>query len=290
MEEKKEETAGVEASKDPAAAAELAKIRSSNKLFKAAAIVLFALFALLLSVVLFMYQRFSGLRDLIMPPSEILEDPAFRAGEAALPGILPEGLKRFAAPAQTHGGSALTVFTNAGDYARAASAITPEDGIKTARAFAKYADRPLVKDFLAELKKDPDFARALKEKGAGDPLAMIASLQNTKNMHSLALRFAMRKDFVPLMMEVMNDPEMKPLLQKLPMGNMLPGGRAQMMTPASVQPPGPAPAPALAPPEDDTVPEAFPGEPALLDNSVMRSPAPSTGTGLKKKTPPVPGD
>lgn len=286
MEEKTEKAANAEAPKDGAAAAELARVRSSNRLFKAAAIVLSALFALLLCVVLFMYHKFSGLKDLLLPPSGTFQDSAFRTGEEGLPGIPPEGFNRFAASTQTQGGSSLTVFTNTGEYAQASAVITAEDAEKTARVFARYADRPIVKEFLAELKKDPDFARALKEKDVGNPLAMLASLQKIKGMQGLVLKFAIRKDFLPLMMEFMNDPDMKPLLGKLPMGNLGPGAQMMKLTPGSAR----SPAPAMARPENDAVPDMVPDEPVRLDSSAMQRPAPSAGTGLKKKTPPLPGD
>lgn len=286
MEEKREEVKSAEASKDLAAAAELARVRSSNRLFKIAAIVMSVLFVLVLCAVLFIYQKLSGFKDLLMPPSETFQDSAFRSGEDVLPGIPPEGFKRFAASTQAQGGSALTVFTNAGEYAQAAAAITADDAEKTARVFARYADRPIVKDFMAELKKDPDFARALREKDAGNPLSMMASLQNVKGMQGLALKFAMRKDFMPLMMEVMRDPDVKPLLGKLPMGNLGPGAQMLQMIPGASQFPAPVP----ARPEKDAVPDMDDGEPARLDGSAMQPPAPSAGAGLKKKTPPLPGE
>ena len=286
MEEKQEQVKNAAAAPDPAAAAELAKAKSSNKVFKIAAIVFSTLFVLLLCAVIFIYYKFSGLRNLLMPPTETFEDSAFRAGEDILPGIPPESYKRFAVSTQTQGGSALTVFTNAREYAQAAESITMEDSEKAARAFARYAERPIVKDFMAALKKDPDFVRALKEKKANDPLAMIASIQKAKSLQGLALKFAMRKDFMPLMMEVMNDPDMKPLLSKLPMGNMGPGAQMLKMMSGAVQPP----AGVMALPGEAAEPDMGSGESAQLDSSAMQSPVPPAGTGLKKKTPPPPGE
>ena len=284
MEEKKEEVTNPEATKESEAAAELAKVRSSNKVLKIAAIIFSALFLLIFCAAFFIYHKLSGFKEFLMPPSETLEDSAFRAGEDVLPGTPPAGFKRFAVSTQTHVGSALTVFTNAGEYAQAAASITAEDGEKATRAFAKYADRPVVKAFIEELKKDPDFARALKEKDGNNPLAMIASVQKAKSLPGLAIKFAMRKDFMPLIMEVMNDPDLKPLLNKLPMGNIMPGAQMLKMMPGAS-----SPAPVMAQPGEDGVQEGT-GESAQLEGSAMQSPAPSAGTGLKKKAPPLPGD
>ncbi len=286
MEEKNEEVAAVRPSESLAAAAEPAKVRPGNRAFKVAAIVFSVLFALLLAAAFFIYQKFSGFGEFLMPPSGVSRDSAFRAGEAVPPGTLPEGFKRSEALTQPQGGSALTVFTNAGEYLQAAAAVTAEDGEKAARAFAKYADRAIVKDFMTELEKDPDFARALKEKKANNPLAMIASVQKAKSMRGLTLKFVTRKDFMPLLMEVMNDPDLKPLLGRLPMGNIGPG--AQMLKQLSGA--APSPAPVIASPENNAVADMAPGEPALLDSSAMQSPAPSSEAGLQKKAPPLPGN
>ena len=286
MEEKKEEVKNAAAPNDPATAAELAKVRSSNKILKIAAVVLSVLFMLILSGALFVYHKLSGFKDLLLPSLETSENSAFRAGEESLPGTLPESLKQFAVSTQNQSGSSLTVFTNASEYAQAAAPITADDGEKAARVLAKYADRAIVKDFLAELKKDPDFARALREKDANNPLVMIASVQKTKSMQGLTLKFAMRKDFMPLMMEVMNDPDMKPLLSKLPMGNMGPGAQMLKMMPGAAQ----SPAPVVVQPEYDAAAGIGIGESAHLDSSVMQSPVPASTTKLEKKAPPLPGD
>jgi hypothetical protein len=286
VEEKKEETRAVEAADGPAAAEELARVRSSNKVFRAAAIVFSSLFILLLCAVLFIYQKLSGFRNILMPPTETFQDTAFRAGEEAASAALPEGFKRPEVPAQAQSGSALTVFTNSGEYGPAAAGITAEDGERTAAALAKYAKRPIVKEFVAELKKDPDFARALKQKDANNPLAMIASIQKTKSIQGLALKFATRKDFLPLMMEVMNDPDLKPMLSKLPMGNM--GSAVQMLKMMSGAAQTPFPVAARA--GNEAAPDTGSGSPALLDTSAMQTPSKPSGAGRKKRVPPPPGD
>jgi hypothetical protein len=264
VEEKKEEIKKTEIEKDSATAAELAKVRSSNKLYKIATIIFSVLFIVLLCVVLFIYQKLSGFKDLLLPQSETMADSAFSTGdEEGLPKIMPEGLKRFAAPTQTQGGSALTVFTNGGEYAQDGSAITAADGERTARILARYADRKIVKDFMVELKKDPDFARALKEKAANNPLGVIASVRKMKSLQGLTIKFAMRKDFMPLMMEVVNDPDMKPLLSKLPMGGMGPAQLFKMLSGVQSQ------AAIMEHPEKYAAPATGKGE-QDQDNSAMK--------------------
>ncbi|MEI7482785.1 MAG: hypothetical protein WCK75_10610 [Elusimicrobiota bacterium] len=284
MEEKKEEVAGAVAPKGSEAPVEPAKVRSGGKVLKIVAIIFSVLSVLLICAALFMYQKLSGFKDLLMPPSEPAGNSAFSGGDEGNGGTLPDGFKGFGASVQDKGGSALTVFTNAAEYAQAAASITPEDAEKAADAFAKYANRGIVKDFMAELNKDPDFIQALKEKDANNPLAMIASVQKVKSIQGLALKFIMRKDFMPLMVEVMNDPEVKPFLGKLPMGNMGPAGQMLKMMSGMSQ----APSAEMAQSESDAASEEEEREPAMLDNSAMQSPTNSTGASRKKKNPPLP--
>ncbi|HBB68077.1 MAG: hypothetical protein A2X28_05645 [Elusimicrobia bacterium GWA2_56_46] len=213
--------------------AELARVRSRNKILKIAAAVLSVLFLSLLGAVIFLYLKVSAFRDVLMPQTETFQDSAFGAGEEALPPGLPAPFRVSSSSVPAPDGSALTVFTNSGEYAQEEGGITLEDGERAAKAFSRYAERPIVKAFMAELKKDPAFVQALKEKDANAPLAMMSSIQKSKGIQVLAAKFAMRRDFIPFMMEVMNDPDLKPLLGKLPMGGA--GSMAQMlrMLPAS---------------------------------------------------------
>ena len=141
MEEKKEEVKSAESHAEPPKegdpAAELAKVRSNYKIFKIIAIVLSTLFVLLLCAAFFLYQKFSGLRDFLMPQSETFQDSAFRVGEEGLPGTRQAGIKKFEQPAPAPGESSLTVFTNAREYAQEAATITAEDGETAAKAFSK---------------------------------------------------------------------------------------------------------------------------------------------------------
>ena len=291
MEENKEPPAKTEPSPD-ATAAELQRVRSRNKILKIATIVFSTLFVLLLCAVIFIYQKISALKDALMPPTETFQDSAFRMGEAARPGELPQAFRGLISSTQSTGGSSLTVFTNAGEYSQeSGGGMNPEDGEKITRVMAKYADRPIVKDFIAELKKDPEFAAAFKEKG-GNPLAMLGSIQKNKNIQGLATKFVMRSDFMPFMMEVMKDPDLQPLLNKMPAGSM--GSMSQMlkMMPGASQPRGavPARAPAKPQPEESAAPEQNAGEPVQVDDTAIKPSQPSAGTAIKKKTPPPPAD
>lgn len=224
MEEKSDGVQDAHPGTESAVSAELSRMRSRNKLLKAATIVLSGLFIVIFCAALFIYKKVSDFKNVMMPAGETFEDSAFRAEDNGLPEIprraMPDVLRAMASSTQVPGGSSLTVFTNAGEYASMGGRIGSEGGERAAKIAAKYADRPIVRDFMSELKKDPDFAKVLQAKAANNPLEMISSVQNLKSMRPLTLKFMMRRDFIPFMTEVMNDPDMKPMLSKLPVGDM----------------------------------------------------------------------
>ena len=137
MEENKEDVKKTESSPD-SVAVELKRVRSSNKIFKIAAIVSATLFVLLLGVVIFVYQKLAGLRDLLMPPTETYQDSGFRAGGEGNSGELPPAFRGLLSSTRAAGGAALsvaklngsvvdsslTVFTNAGEYSQGSGGIT----------------------------------------------------------------------------------------------------------------------------------------------------------------------
>lgn len=199
---------------------ELIRLRSRNKILKAATIVLTTLFLLVGGAVMFIYHKVSGFRDMLMPPTETFQETAFGMDEAP-PSSGTEGELLFST--QPASGSSLAMFPGSDEYLQEQEKEAgggEAAGAKAADALMKYADRPIVKDFIAAAKKDPAFARALKNSDPENPLSVFSSIQNVKSVQNLAMRFAMRKDFLPLMMEVTSDPDIKPLLGRLPMGNL----------------------------------------------------------------------
>jgi len=270
------------ASPDSETQRELARFRSRNKVLKAATIVLSVLFLLVLAAALFIYHKISEFRDVILQPMMTYQESAPEPGGERL----PEALRSVHLSTRASVGSSLTVFTNASEYApdEAEEGLTVTDGETAAVAFAKYADRPIVKDFMEAAKKDPAFRRALQNRDPDNPQAVFTSLQKSKSMQALTVKFAMRKDFLPFLMEIMNDPETRLMLDKMPGGNagqikgflrsMSVGGRSRSQ------------------PQPVTQPETYvPGEDGSndemkLDTSVIRDPAPRTAPKAKKKAPP----
>lgn len=88
------------------------------------------------------------------------------------------------------------------------------------KALNKYSARPIVKEFMNDLKKDPDFQKALEAKKTHNPLEVIASINRVGNMKEIVGKYAMRPSFMKLMLDIMQDPEMKPLFKMMPNGMM----------------------------------------------------------------------
>jgi hypothetical protein len=202
---------------------ELERARSGNKMLKIAAIVLSALFLLVAGAAFYIYNRITQTRAAL--------EEAFQNPPSPFPGYLPEsgtlpssGSVEFSSipmPA-----SSLGLFPGSIPGSSPAPFNAEEAG-KVYDAFAKYADRPVVKEIMADLKKNPDIARAFMESKGNDPFKMMASVRGAKGLDKIAAKYALRPDFLKLLMDVMKEPAIKPLMNGLPGGLPLPGAVIQ---------------------------------------------------------------
>jgi hypothetical protein len=92
------------------------------------------------------------------------------------------------------------------------------DQKKILKAMNKYSERPIVKEFLSDLKKEPEFQKALKASGEHNPMAVMENIHKIKNMKKIMGKYAMRPGFMKLMLDVMQDPEMQPFFKMMPGG------------------------------------------------------------------------
>jgi hypothetical protein len=153
----------------------------------------------------------------------------------------------------------------------------PERMQRIASSMNKYAQRPVVKEFLAELKNDPDVAAALKDGASGNPMAIFAAAQNSKNLNMLMMKYATRPEFMKTMMEIANDPDLKSMTGALRGGMGIPD-----MPQAPARQVRPAPAPANEEYQDEE------GEDELtLDPSAVSGPSAAPLSTRKKAPPPV---
>ena len=207
---------------------ELAKVRSRNKVLVTVAAVLGTIFVLAAGAAYVVYMKVSAAKENIEQAFASFPPPAqgYQPEAARLPG---QGVSFSTAMPQ----SSLGLFSGGLPGAQGGlpdMAASQE----AAQALFKYSDRPIVKEFIADLKKNPEMAAALAASKDGNPFAVLSTLRNAKGMDKLVMRYAARPEFLKLMMEVANDPELKPLMG----GRGLPAGAPQ----ARNVPGGPGPA------------------------------------------------
>lgn len=89
------------------------------------------------------------------------------------------------------------------------------DRDRLARAMKKYANRPIVREIMEDLKKDPVFSKAFDKNATSNPSEVLKIFGSMGMMNKIAAKYAMRPEFLKLMMEVMSDPEMKNLFSGL---------------------------------------------------------------------------
>jgi hypothetical protein len=145
--------------------------------------------------------------------------------------------------------------------------ISGEEAAALKAAMARYADRPLVKEFIADLRQDPVVGDSFAEGRQPDPADLMKVMGNPASVQRITMKYAGRPEFMALLLELMNDPAFKPL-----MGNM--NGMVPSPPPGG-RPGGPAPAPPSGPG----------GEPRL-DESAISGPAPARK--VAPKTVPAP--
>lgn len=254
--------------------AELARTRAGNKLLKIAAVVLASLFVIMAAAVFYIYSRVSeaakgldAIQSYLPPPSGYTpENRSIPAPSASLFG------------AAASSGSGLGLFSGSvPDESRVA--VTAEDAQKVAGAFSRYSDRPVVKEFIADMKKDPELAKVLAHNKDANPLSVLASIQKSPRMQALAAKYALRPDFIKLVMEVYSDPALKPMMQHMP------GVMPQL--------PGALPQPAQAPAAPEAAPQQDQPEdsgPMTLDTSVISGGASEQPAQAAPKTVPPPVD
>ncbi|HOI43422.1 MAG TPA: hypothetical protein PK523_10800, partial [Elusimicrobiales bacterium] len=260
------EPAAPQAPEEEAASRQLAALRARNKLLKFILAGLTGLVLLIAAAAAFLYNRIAS----FFPSAETYQSGAMETFPESPPepGIAPPG-NALSAPS---GGSTLFLVRGEGGQGEPGlpaglPRITPQQMAGVSAAMAKYAERPLVKEFLADMNADPQLAGILDPKKP-DPAAYMKLLQNPAAMNGLLMKYAERPEFMPLLMELVNDPAMKPLFSGTPMGAIPPG-------PIPAGPPPSSPPPLRAGDETSAPgPGANGGEPRLDTGVISGTSAP----------------
>jgi preprotein translocase subunit SecG len=228
---------------------ELQKARSGNKILKIVAVVLAVLFLVMAGAAFYIYRKIAQTKNALEEVFNSSPSPFQQAGQS---GDMPrEGFAMFGGGGGQSSGLGLITGSPGGQ-----SQFTAENGERVHAAMMKYAERPIVKEFIADLKKNPDMAKAFEQSKGNNPLVVISSIRNAKGMEAVVAKYAYRPEFLSLLMEVMKDPEIKPLLGGMP-------GMGGALSQAPVPPSAPAPA-------ESPEPSLGSGDsPMVLDTSVI---------------------
>lgn len=221
--------------------AQLDRSRSRNKALKITLALLLTLLVLLGAAGFMVYRR-------LMQTKEAVEE-AFQAFPQQ--AMFDQAQQAAAASAQRPGvhystsmpSSSLGLFSG-GIPSGEPSREMEERAQLAMKAMNKYADRPIVKEFMADLKKNPDMAKAIAAGQGGNPLAMVAGMQNARGMDTVMAKYIGRPEFMKLLMELASDPEVSAVTRGIAPGIMpnmpnmpaMPGGRVQAEPAASDEP------------------------------------------------------
>lgn len=212
------------AAQDAELRAELERVRTRGNIFKIIALVLAAIFAVISGLIYFGYRKVMQSKDLLASVAQGFQPIVALSGEGdnaqaplramSMPRSVAaniSGLGMFS----TGAGSALLPESSppGPDSGEVRNSERIADGGKIMHALSKYSDRPLVKEFLAELEQDPAYSKFKKANKGANTLDMIARMQKSSGMRNLIVKYSKRPGFMPLMMEVMQDPAMKPFMQ-----------------------------------------------------------------------------
>jgi hypothetical protein len=264
---------------EPGLREELAKARSRNKLLVTLSVVLGTIFVLLAGAGYIVYTKVNAAKDNLQEIFNALPPPPA--------GYQPDNrtLPVFAVSSSTSiPVSSLGLFSGGlPDAGPGAGKFDPVQAQQAAKAMLKYSERPVVKEFMADLKKMPELKGVFDGSRANNPLGVIAALQNAKGMNKVVAKYATRPDFIALMMEAMNDPEMEPLLKGMPGMPAMPTMPGQQVArPVSTLPP---PGSGGSGDEEDGEDEEMTFDPSAISGPSKPAPAPS-----RKAPPPVDRD
>ena len=250
--------------------AELERIRSRNKVLKAAAAVLAVLFMALATAAFVAYRKISQAKNDFVNALQSYQPPASgsQAEGMPLPGSFPSVLQ---STSMASSGLGLISGSIPGSQLEASSV---EDAGKILGVISKYSDRPIIKEFMADLKKDPQIARALAENKNGNPMGIFAAIQKAPGANAIVAKYATRPDFLKVLMEAMKDPDMKPIMSKIHMG----GGMPQVVPVAA----GPA-----EEPRQEEESGGLTLDPTAMDVPAAAAPAKAAPARARKVPPPV---
>lgn len=214
---------------------ELERLRAGNRRLKVVAGTLAAIFVVAAAAGYMVYRKIAAVAEPMADAFQAFPAqpvPGAASGQNALPAIpgMPGGQGVQQSGASSPGGSSLGLFSgglpgSGTDAAGADPAVAQANARRAMRALSKYMDRPIVKRFLADLRRDPAVAAALGNKKNVNPIALVAAVRSSRYLNSLIIKYSTDPAFIQTMTEIASDPDIRAIAGSLPPGAMpqLPG-------------------------------------------------------------------
>lgn len=195
---------------------ELARARSRSKVMTALAVSLGTILVIIAGVGYVVYTKISAAKEnfeevfraMPMPQGGAEQQSRMLAGQGVYTSTsLPV--------------SSLGLFSGGGLPSQMPSNMNPEDVARVSQTVNKYLERPVMKEFIAELKTDPAIADALAKTKGGNPAALFVTLQNAKGIEKMMAKYVARPDFMKTLLDMSSDPALKGMAGG--MGAAMPG-------------------------------------------------------------------
>ncbi len=202
--------------------AQLSALRSRNRLLKYLLIFLTLIVLMIAASIAFLYNKIAA----FLPSGATYQSGAMESfsSEPPAPPRASSG-GQFPSLGPSQGGSSLFLVKGPGGQSAGQGAdqgwmlplnqLSPQETAAINAAIAKYSQRPLVKEFLEDLKKDPKVGAAFADGKQPTIQDFMAVISNPASVQGLTMKYAVKPGFMALMMEFIADPAFKPV-----MGNM----------------------------------------------------------------------
>ncbi len=207
---------------------ELARLRAGNRRLKVVSGVLGTIFVLAAAAGYMVYRKIVSVAEPMAGAFQAFqEQPAPLSGSAqgSLPGMpgMPGGQMAQPPGSSSPGTSSLGLFSgglpaSGTDASGVDPAVAKANAQRAMLALGKYMKRPVVKRFLADLRRDPSVAAALGNQKNVNPMALISAVRGSRYLNSLIMKYSTDPAFIKTMTDIASDPDIRAIAGSLPPG------------------------------------------------------------------------
>ncbi len=228
---------------------ELVRLRAGNRRLKVVSGALGTIFILAAAAGYMAYRKIASVAEPMAGAFQAFQAqpaPLSVSVQQSLPGM-PGAQVAQPPGSSSPGTSSLGLFSgglpgSGTDAPGADPAVAKANAQRAMRALSKYMKRPVVKRFLADLKRDPSVAAALGNKNNANPMALITAVRGSRYLNLLIMKYSADPAFIKTMTDIASDPDIRAISGSLPPGSLpqfsgIPGAAPQAVArPVDVQP------------------------------------------------------